>query len=43
MGMMDVSAYGSTFDETPNIDRLAMSGRKFSNGYAASPVGLKAG
>ena len=38
MGMMDVGAYGSTFHETPNIDQLAQSGMKFSNGYAACPV-----
>ncbi|MGB1707535.1 MAG: sulfatase-like hydrolase/transferase, partial [Rubripirellula sp.] len=27
-----------TFYETPNIDRLANSGTRFSNGYAANPV-----
>ena len=38
MGMMDVGAFGSTFHETPNVDRLAKTGMKFTNGYAACPV-----
>ena len=38
MGMMDVGAFGSTFHETPNIDRLAKTGMKFNYGYAACPV-----
>ncbi|SMD44052.1 Arylsulfatase A [Aquiflexum balticum DSM 16537] len=37
-GWMDVGAYGSEFYETPNIDKLAKSGIKFSNAYTASPV-----
>jgi arylsulfatase A-like enzyme len=38
MGMMDVGAFGSTFHETPNVDRLAKTGMKFNNGYASCPV-----
>ena len=38
MGMMDLGTYGSTFHETPNIDKLAKTGMKFNNGYAACPV-----
>ena len=38
MGMMDIGTYGSTFHETPNIDKLAKTGMKFNNGYAACPV-----
>ena len=38
MGMMDLGTYGSTFHETPNIDKLAQSGMKFNHGYAACPV-----
>jgi arylsulfatase A-like enzyme len=38
MGMMDLGTYGSTFHETPHIDRLAQSGMKFNYGYAACPV-----
>ena len=38
MGMMDLGTYGSTFYETPNIDKLAKTGMKFNYGYAACPV-----
>ncbi len=38
LGYSDIGAYGSTFYETPNIDKLAKEGYKFTNGYAASPV-----
>jgi len=38
LGWMDVSCYGSKFYETPNIDRLASQGMKFTSAYAACPV-----
>ena len=38
MGWMDVCCYGSTFHETPYIDRLAEQGMKFTDAYAACPV-----
>ena len=38
LGWMDTAAYGSTFYETPHIDRLAASGVRFTSFYAASPV-----
>lgn len=38
MGWADIGANGSTFHETPNIDKLAGSGMRFTNGYAACPV-----
>ena len=39
MGYMDIGANNpNTFYETPNIDRLAASGVRFTNGYAANPV-----
>lgn len=38
LGWADLSCYGSTFHETPNIDALAQSGTQFSNAYAACPV-----
>jgi arylsulfatase A-like enzyme len=38
MGFSDVGCYGSQFHETPNIDRLAHQGMKFTNAYAACPV-----
>jgi arylsulfatase A-like enzyme len=37
-GWKDSSCYGSTFYETPNIDRLAREGMFFSDAYAACPV-----
>jgi arylsulfatase A-like enzyme len=38
LGYTDIGCYGSSFYETPNIDRLASIANKFTNGYAASPV-----
>ena len=38
MGWADIGANGSTFHETPNIDKLAVTGMRFTNGYAACPV-----
>jgi arylsulfatase A-like enzyme len=38
MGWKDLGCFGSTFYETPNIDRLAAQGMRFTNAYAACPV-----
>jgi len=38
LGWTDVTCYGSTFYETPNIDKLASQGMKFTDAYAACPV-----
>jgi len=38
LGWRDVGCYGSTFYETPNIDRLAGEGVRFTDAYAACPV-----
>jgi arylsulfatase A-like enzyme len=39
LGYMDIGAYNpDTFYETPNINRLASSGVRFTDGYAANPV-----
>ena len=38
MGWADIGANGSTFHETPHIDRLAKSGMRFTQGYAAGAV-----
>ncbi|MEK9632480.1 MAG: sulfatase [Opitutae bacterium] len=39
LGYMDIGAYNSeSFYETPHVDRLAKSGMKFTDGYAANPV-----
>jgi len=36
LGYGDVGAYGSTEIQTPNIDRLANGGVRFTNGYSSS-------
>ena len=38
LGWKDLGCYGSSFYETPNIDRLAEQGIRFTRAYAASPV-----
>ncbi len=38
LGWKDLSCYGSRFYETPNIDRLAAQGMRFSDAYAACAV-----
>ncbi len=38
MGWPDVACYGHAFHDTPNIDRLASQGVKFTDFYAATPV-----
>jgi arylsulfatase A-like enzyme len=38
LGQRDVGCFGSTFYETPSIDRLAAEGMRFTSGYAACPV-----
>lgn len=36
LGYGDVSCYGATEISTPNIDRLAAEGQRFTNGYASA-------
>jgi arylsulfatase A len=38
LGWADLGCSGSTFYETPNIDRLARRGMRFTSAYAACPV-----
>ncbi|NNM29326.1 MAG: sulfatase-like hydrolase/transferase, partial [Akkermansiaceae bacterium] len=39
LGVMDLGCYNpETFYETPNCDKIAASGCRFTNGYAANPV-----
>ncbi len=38
LGWGDLGSYGSNFYETPNIDSLAASGVRFTQGYASCPV-----
>ncbi len=37
-GWRDTGCYGSTFYETPHLDRLAAEGMRFTDAYAACPV-----
>ena len=38
MGWPDLGCYGHAFHETPNIDKLASEGARFTDAYAACPV-----
>ncbi|HVV99245.1 MAG TPA: sulfatase, partial [Planctomycetaceae bacterium] len=38
LGGVDLGCYGSKFHRTPNLDRLAAEGMRFSESYAACPV-----
>lgn len=38
LGWADLGCYGSTFHETPNIDKLAGESMRFTSAYAACPV-----
>lgn len=38
LGWNQLGCYGSTFYETPNLDRMAQQGMRFTNAYAAGAV-----
>lgn len=38
LGWTDLSCYNSSFYDTPNLDRLAKEGMRFTQAYAACPV-----
>jgi len=38
LGWAELGCYGNTFNETPNLDKLAGTGMKFTDAYAAAPV-----
>jgi arylsulfatase A-like enzyme len=38
LGYGDLGCYGNRFVETPNIDRLAAEGMRFTDAYASAPV-----
>ncbi len=38
LGWADLGCYGNTYHETPNLDRLAAQGVRFTDAYAACPV-----
>src|SRR6476660_1979098 len=37
LGYTDVACYGSKYYETPNIDRMAGEGMRFTDGYTCGP------
>jgi arylsulfatase A len=39
LGWSDLACYGSKFHKTPNLDRMAAEGMRFTQAYAAAPVG----
>lgn len=38
LGWSELGAYGNRFNETPNLDRLAREGLRFTSAYASAPV-----
>jgi arylsulfatase A len=38
LGWGELGCYGNTFNETPNLDKLASEGIRFTQAYAAAPI-----
>lgn len=38
LGYSELGSYGNKFNETPNLDRIAKEGLRFTSAYAAAPV-----
>jgi len=38
LGWAELGCYGNKFNETPNLDKLASEGMRFTDAYAAAPV-----
>ncbi|MDH4239097.1 MAG: sulfatase [Phycisphaerae bacterium] len=38
LGWAELGCYGNTFNETPNLDKLAAQGTMFTDAYASAPV-----
>ncbi len=38
LGSAELGSYGNTFNETPNLDKLASNGAKFTLGYTAAAI-----
>ncbi|MEK6235634.1 MAG: sulfatase-like hydrolase/transferase, partial [Planctomycetales bacterium] len=38
LGWRDLSCFGSEYFQTPNVDKLAARGMKFTQAYAANPL-----
>lgn len=38
LGYGELGCYGNTFNETPNLDRMAKEGMRFTQAYSAAPI-----
>lgn len=38
LGSSELGCYGNTFNETPNLDKLASEGMRFTQAYSAAPI-----
>ena len=38
LGWRDLACYGSPWHQTPNLDRLAREGMRFTDAYAPAPI-----
>ena len=38
LGWADLGCYGNSFHQTPNLDRLALEGVRFTQAYSAAPI-----
>ena len=38
LGSSELGSYGNTFNETPNLDKLAAEGMRFTQAYSAAPI-----
>lgn len=38
LGSFELGSYGNTFNETPNLDKLAAEGMRFTQAYSAAPI-----
>lgn len=38
LGSSELGCYGNTFNETPNIDKMAAEGMRFTQAYSAAPI-----
>ena len=38
LGWAELGCYGNRFNETPNLDKLAIEGMRITKAYAAAPV-----
>lgn len=38
LGSFELGSYGNTFNETPNLDKMATDGMRFTQAYSAAPI-----